>query len=206
MPLSIKCWRKRRARGAPSARRTVDSRRRPTARESSRFATFAQTMRSSTPTRSSRIHRALTSPLFSALTPRPPGRVMSVGILAGSPSCLLARQGCGRDSGPPRRRQPRPSPASAGRPDDPPVPIVLAARRARRRLKGDLGRERRVDIGPLPGPQAEEPGGSDTDDASGNVVDPDARADGVPAAGKALRPEPIAHDDHGLRRRRGRHP
>ena len=177
-PLSIRCCRNSRARPAPSARRTADSRCLPTERASSRFATLAHTISSRTPTSSIRIQRALVSAGPRASRPRFPGKVISRG------SCWCRqRPAC---SGTARRPvSSRPFPTSRFQPanlTDPPVPIVLRPRRGTVliRLEGDFHGERRVDVRPDSGPEAEEPGRSDADIRADTLLTRRLRSSALP--------------------------
>ena len=131
---------------APSARRTADSRCLPTERDSSRFATLAHTISSSTPTSSIRIHRALAS-AGSAHRSRGARQGDQFGDLAGAVADQHVPEQPGDLCPRGRFRHSRFQPANL---TDPPVPIVFRPRRGAvlTRLEGNFHRERRVDVGP----------------------------------------------------------
>ena len=81
---------------------------------------------------------------------------------------------------------------------DPPVPIVLAARRvgALRQLEWHFHRERGVEVGPLAASHAVEPRRSDADNPGRHVVDADRALERVVAAAKPVHPEAMADDHH----------
>ena len=174
----------------PSARRTADSRCRPTERDSSRFATLAHTISSSTPTSSIRIQSALV-PGLSASRPRLPGRVIRSGSLAAPSGTRMSEQpgdlrpgGRFRDSGLSRpiwrtHQFPSSSRLSARRRSDS-AGTRLSSRAARRRRA--TGRA-----------QPEEPGRRDADDAGGHVVDAEVAVERL-AAAEPVHPEAMAHD------------
>ena len=199
--LSIRCCRNSRARAAPSARRTADSRCLLTERDRRRFATLAQTMSSSTPTSSMRLHRASASRAFSASKPRRPGRVINSGILLAStvvPWGTSARSeesrnlcpGCGL-------RHSRFEPANL---TNPPVAIVLDSRRVTglTRLERHFRREWCVDVGPLTGPQSKIPGRGDADNPSRDSVDADGSIQGRGRSSEPAHPEAVTHHNDRL--------
>jgi hypothetical protein len=93
-----------------------------------------------------------------------------------------------RDAGPPPADHPHP-----------PVPVVLGQRPGPgRSLEDHLRRERRVDVRPLAGADAEELRSRDTDDAGRDVVDAQRTAGHVRAPRERVHPEPVADHDHRL--------
>jgi hypothetical protein len=82
--LSVRSWRIRRVRVAPSDKRTASSRCRDAARESSRFATFAHTISSTITTTPVSIETVRTSLVLASFMPWRPESTSSRGTSLGS--------------------------------------------------------------------------------------------------------------------------
>ncbi len=172
-PLSIRCWRNNRILAAPRARRTADSRCLLTERASSRFATFTQTISTSTPTSSIRIHSALAS------------------FASSRSNATLARQ---RDQlGNFIQFE---LPAGKGGKADPPIRVIFAARAiVRAWFESHPHGQGRVNIGPLARRRTKKTRRGHSHDAHGHIVNPGVPVQCGSVSSQPAHPEAMAHND-----------